>query len=111
MEGGGGGRWGGGGAKFSDFFTKDPNLNFFGGVRGPGARVSDFFYKESKSKKKRKKCVWAGVGRGWGRGRWTDIRTGPIPFAPSTSSKWGGITMNNVQVMALTGSNYDQFII
>ena len=45
-----------------------------GGEGGGGARVGDFFYKESK---------WVG----WGR--WTDRRTGPNQFAPSTSSKLG----------------------
>ena len=68
-------------------------MNFFhkesggGGVRGRGARVSDFFFhKESKSKKKL--FFFGGGGgfeAGWGRGRWMDRRTGPNQFAPSTS--------------------------
>ena len=55
-----------------NFFTKNSNLIkiFFlggewrrgGGVRkGGGARVSDFFYRESKSKKK---YFWSGCGEG-----------------------------------------------
>ena len=55
---GGGGK---GGARFSEFFTKNPNLKYnvfwgwggkWGGRSGSVAMVSDFFYKESKSKKK-----------------------------------------------------------
>ena len=57
----------GGGSRLTKFFsTKIPNLKkfffFFGG---------------------------GGGGRGGGRGRWMDRRTGPIQFAPSTSSKLG----------------------
>ena len=47
------------------------------------ARVNDIF-RESKLKKMG--WVWGG---GRGRGRWTDRRTGPNQFAPSTSSKLG----------------------
>ena len=58
------------------------------GEWGGGARVSEcFFYKDSKSKEKN--CgggEWSGGG---GRGRWTDRRTGPNQFSPSTSSKLG----------------------
>ena len=55
---------GGGGLEYLDFFTKNPNMFFWGGM-----------------------WVWlgdAGVGRGGdgGRGRWIDRRTGPNQFAP-----------------------------
>ena len=35
--------------------------------------------------------IWGAMGEA---GRWTDRRTGPNQFAPSTSSKLGGITMH-----------------
>ena len=64
-------RWGGGrgvGIRVSDFFSINPNLNFFfggaGGGGGGGARVSDFFFKESKSEKRKKKLVGGGGGIG-----------------------------------------------
>ena len=68
-----------------------PNLIFLwggGGGRGEGARVSELSCKESKS------IFFAGGGGGvgwwgwWGGGggRWTDRRTGPNQFAPSTFS-------------------------
>ena len=43
---------------------------------------------ESKAKKKIY-FFWGGGGGGGGRGRWTDRRTDPNQFAPSTSSKLG----------------------
>ena len=55
----------------------NPNLIFFsifavgGGGGGGGARVSDFFYKESKSgikKNLRGVCGGGGGVKGWGRG-------------------------------------------
>ena len=61
-----------------------------GGVGGGrGARVIEFFHKQSKSKK-----TWGGWGWGQreggrGRGRWKDRRTGPNQLSPSTSSKLG----------------------
>ena len=50
------------------FFTKNPNLKkkfWSGGDGGRGARVSDFFFKESKSKKA-KKFFFLLLGWGWG---------------------------------------------
>ena len=44
-------------------------------------------------------------------GRWTDRRAGPYQFTPSTSLKLGAKQCINVQVMALTSSIYDYFII
>ena len=79
---------GGGWAGVSEyFFTMNPNLKFFLEVGGgvDGARVSDFFYKESKSKKQ----MGRGMGRGGGKGRWTDRRTGLNQFSSSTSSILG----------------------
>ena len=53
-----------------------------------------------------------GRGRGGrGRGRWMDRGTVPNQFAPSTSSKLGASQCINVQVMSLTSSIYDHFII
>ena len=68
MGGGGGGGGGGSGvwgeARVREyFFTKNPNFKgniFFWG--GEGARASDFFYKESKSK------IFFGGWVGWGKG-------------------------------------------
>ena len=64
----------------------------------------NLFYKESKSKRKKRGMArvsdfflqriqilvffWRGGVEGGG-GRWTDRRTGPNQFAPSTSSKLG----------------------
>ena len=47
----------------------NPNLKkIWGGGGGAGeARLSDFFYKESKSKKKK---IFAGLGAGGRGGRW-----------------------------------------
>ena len=66
------------------FLTMNPNSKHFFSWRGGGgvARVSDFFHKESKLKKKFF-FVWGG---GWGRDRWMDRRTGPNQLAPSFSS-------------------------
>ena len=66
------------GARVSDFFHKESGER--GQGRGLGLVI--FFHKESKSKKK-----FRGVGGEavWGRGRWMDRRTGPNQFAPSTS--------------------------
>ena len=69
-------------------FTINPNLNnvfgggWGGGVAAGGARIlSDFFHKESKSKKKTFLFGCGGDG-GWrGGGRWMDSRTGPNQFA------------------------------
>ena len=70
-----------------------------GGVNGWGARVSDFFHTESKSKNLKKKYFfgggaelgagWVGVCGGGEGGRWMDRRTGPNQFALSTFSKLG----------------------
>ena len=81
-------------------FTKNPNLKkefffffffFFGGGGGGGGG-------------------WRGAW-GWGRGIWMVRQTGPNQFAPSTSSKLGASECINVQVMSLTSSIYDHFII
>ena len=48
-----------------------------------GARVSEFFYKESKSKKKKNSIGGGEMVAGWGI--WMDRGTGPNQFAPSTS--------------------------
>ena len=81
----------------------------------------NFFHKESKSykkkKKKKKKNIFLFGGRGGraevggGRGRWMDRRTGPNQFASSTSSKLGALQCINEQVMSLTSSIYNHFII
>ena len=73
----------------------------------------NFFHKESKSKKKFFFFFFLGGGGGGGRagGRWMDRRTGPHLFAPSTFSKLGPKQCINVQVMSLTSSIYDHFII
>ena len=77
--------WGEGRARVSEFFTKNQNLKknifsfylfFFGGVGGGGLGM----------------WVWGWGGSGGGR--WMDSRTGPNQFAPSISSKLGGITMH-----------------
>ena len=59
------------------------------GAGGGGARLSEIFYKVSKSIKEKKNSGGGGEG-----GRWTDRRKGPNQLAPSTSSKMGGITMH-----------------
>ena len=88
----------------------NPNLIFFfggggaGGAGAGGARVSDLFSQRIQILKKKNTGVGGGVG-GAGRGRWMDRRTGLNQFAPSTS------TCINVQVMSLTSSVYDHFII
>ena len=81
--------------KFS--FTKIPESDFFykvfksnkknlaggkgGGRVGKGDGLSKLiFFTKNRNRK-------FGVGAGWGR--WTDRRTGPNQFAPSTSSKLG----------------------
>ena len=79
-----------------------------------------FFYKESISKKKKEFFFWGGGGgelgvdvrgvRERGRGRWIDRGTVPNQFALSTSSKLGA-QQCIVQVMSLTSSIYDHFII
>ena len=83
-----------------------------GGGRGGrgrwrGARVSDFFHKESKSKKKLF-FFWGGRGwGGWGVGGrvdgWTDEQA-------QTNFAFNFFDVN-VQVMSLTSSIYDHFII
>ena len=73
----------------------------------------NFFHTESKCKKKKFKGGgrgWVGAGA-WGGGRWMDRRTGSNQFAPSTSSKLEAQQCINVQVMSLTSSIYDHFII
>ena len=83
------------GAGESEFFYYESKFkiqNFFfclyGG--GRGARVSVFFfYKESKSNLKKKYVFFFFLGGGGGV-RWTDRRTGPNRFVPSTSLKLGG---------------------
>ena len=87
--------WGGwgGGAGIIDFLVypnlTEKNFFFFGGGGGRGeARVSDFFKHRIQSKKKNIFFLGGGGGGG-GRGRWTDRRTDPNQFAPSTSSKLG----------------------
>ena len=85
---------------------------------GRGVKASDFFHKESKSRKKKK------LGVGWRRriDGWINERAQTHPFAPSTCLKLGAygpfnffevgrIKMINVQVMSLTSSIYDHFII
>ena len=98
------------------YFTMNPNLKLKknGGIWGRegGARVSEFFTKHpnlKKKKKKKKKKTFLG-GRA-GRGRSTDRRTGRNQFAPSTSLKLWAQQRINVQVMALTSSICDHFII
>ena len=56
----GGGAWGREGAGVSDFFTKNPNLNFLGG-RGGGREFVNFFTTIPNLKKKLLR--WYG---GWG---------------------------------------------
>ena len=84
-----------------NFLTMNANVKLkknWGGMRVAGASVSDlFFYKKSKLKKSKKKIpnlkfVFFGGRVGCG------------------GLELGGITMN-VQVMALTSSIYDHFII
>ena len=90
-----------------------------GGERGRrgGARVSGFFFTKNPNLKKKKKIFFFGGGGGGGEGegvggnRWTDRRRGPNQFAPSTSSKLGSLQCINLQVMSLTSSIYDHFII
>ena len=56
-----------------NFFTKNPNLNFFlffffggGGGMGVGARVSEFFYAKNSNRKKKLKKIFCVGGVGWG---------------------------------------------
>ena len=51
----------------------------------------NFTFTESKCRKK----IFLGGVEGRDGGRWMDRRTGPNQFAPSTSSKLGGITMHS----------------
>ena len=53
----------------------------------------NFLYIESKSKKNFFFCLFWGVGGGWGRGRWTDRRTGQTNLPLQLLRSWG-ITMN-----------------
>ena len=66
-------------------------------------------YTESKSKRKKMLFVFWRVGVG--AGRWTDRRTGPNKFAPSTSSELEAQQCINVQVIALPSSIYVHVII
>ena len=59
-----------------------------------------FFIKNPNLKRKKNFLEWG-----------TDIRTSPNQFAPSSSSKLGAYHCINLQVMALTSSMYDHFII
>ena len=72
-----------------------------------------FFYEESKSKKKIFFCCFLGGGCGGvgGLGRIDVQAQTNLQFAPSTSSRLGAKQCINVQVMAVTSSIYDHFII
>ena len=90
---GGGGGGGGGGARVSEFFSKNPNLKkkiffFLGGGGGGGGK---------------------GGGEGGGRGGGDLSKCIFFTMDPNLTKKsWGH---NNVQVLSLTSSIYDHFII
>ena len=85
------------------------------GTAGRGARVSDFFYKEPKSKTFFFLFVFGGClgGRGCrgGGGMMKRQTDRPNQFASSTSLKLGAKQCINVQVMARTSSIYDHCFI
>ena len=93
-------------------FSKNPNTTtekkyffffffFWGGGGGGGSSGSDFFYKESKFN------FYFGLGAGWGVGVMGVVDGWTIAQAQTILP----LQLYNVQVMSLTSSIYDYFII